>query len=560
MRLKYFETSPWPKYYFHVDEGVELVQEIFMPRGTSCVVVTFRLEGALRDAKLEIRPFISGRNYHALQRENSELSFTPEEENGVVRFHTYPSVPKLSFLSNGEYRHQPNWYRNFEYSAEAERGLDSLEDLAAPGIFSFNLKNEAILIGYAGDSWSLKSGENIEETLAVLRMHERTRREKLGPPVVRAAEQYLSARGGGKTIIAGYPWFQDWGRDTFISIRGLCISTGRLDEALHILRAWAPFVSRGILPNRFPENGGEPEYNSVDAALWFVIAAGHLFDAFWRRGTTLPNSDVQRFRVAIEDILLGFSEGTLHGIRLDSDGLVAAGEPGVQLTWMDAKIGDRVITPRIGKAVEINALWLNALRIARYFSRRFDDVLARGLESFNSKFWNEADQCLYDVIDEDHQPGQVDRSFRPNQIFAAGGLPLTILEPARAKKVVDAVEKKLLVPIGLRTLSPDDPRYVGRYEGSLEARDNAYHQGTVWPWLLGPFVEAWVKSRGRTPDSKVEAKRRFLTPLHAHLSSAGLGHVSEIADGDAPHTPRGCPFQAWSLAELLRLENEVLAP
>ncbi len=579
-RLKYFESEPWPKFVFALEDGVQLIQEIFIPRGTSCVVVTFRLEGMLRDARLQVRPFISGRNYHALHQENSELDFSAVENDGIVGFQTYPSVPKLNFLSNGEYRHQPDWYRNFEYPEESARGLNSAEDLAAPGTFTFDLKREAILIAYAGDSFSLKSSDELPETLAVLRMHERTRRERLGGPLERAADHYPVARWIGpgrpesaeslalpsrdprigRTIIAGYPWFQDWGRDTFISIRGLCISTGRLDEALRILRAWAPFVSRGILPNRFPEDAGEPEYNSVDSALWFVIAVGHLFDAYWRKGTTLPTTDVQRFRVAIEEILTGYSEGTRHNIRLDSDGLIAAGELGLQLTWMDAKIGERVITPRIGKPVEIQALWLNALRIARYFSRRFDEVLARGLESFNAKFWNEVDQCLYDVIDEEHQPGQVDRSIRPNQLFAAGGLPLTIVESARAKKILETVEKKLLTPIGLRTLPQDDPRYVGRYQGSLEARDEAYHQGTVWPWLLGPFVEAWVKAHGKTPDAKTRARAQFIVPLQQHFSVAGIGHISELADGDAPHTPRGCPFQAWSLAELLRLEKEVLAP
>jgi predicted glycogen debranching enzyme len=314
------------------------------------------------------------------------------------------------------------------------------------------------------------------------------------------------------------------------------------------------------LPNRFPDDGSDPEYNSVDAALWFVIAVGHLFDAYWRKGSSLPGGDIARFRQAIEDILSGYAEGTRHGIRLDQDGLISAGEPGQQLTWMDAKVGDWVVTPRIGKPVEIQALWLNALRIARYFSRRWDDMLAKGLESFNEKFWNTDGEYLYDVIDEDHRPGQVDRSFRPNQIFAAGGLPLNLLDPKRAKKVVDAVEAKLWTPLGLRTLAPMDSRYSPIYYGGQHERDGAYHQGTVWPWLLGPFVEAWVKSRGKLPSAKEEARKKFITPLLAHLSEAGIDHISEIADGAPPHTPRGCPFQAWSVGELLRLELEVLAP
>jgi predicted glycogen debranching enzyme len=242
-----------------------------------------------------------------------------------------------------------------------------------------------------------------------------------------------------------------------------------------------------------------------------------------------------------------------------ADGLLRAGAPGVQLTWMDAKIGERVITPRIGKPVEIQALWLNALRIGVGLGVAFESEWERGRAAFLARFWSDETGALADVVDADHVPGRVDLSFRPNQVLAVGGLPHPLLEGDRARRIVDAVESRLLTPLGLRSLAPGEPGYRRRYEGGVVERDEAYHQGTVWPWLAGPFVEAWVRVRGGTPEAKQEARERFVAPLRRHLGDAGLGHVSEVADADAPHRPGGCPFQAWSLGELLRLEHEVLA-
>ncbi len=260
-------------------------------------------------------------------------------------------------------------------------------------------------------------------------------------------------------------------------------------------------------------------------------------------------------RNAVEAILTGYHDGTRFGIRADDDGLLRAGEHGYQLTWMDARVDGREITPRIGKPVEIQALWLNALAIGARFSLRWQPILEKGRRSFEERFWNADGEYLYDVVDCDHQAGTVDGSFRPNQIFAVGGLPLVLLSPEKARKVVDAVEARLLTPLGLRSLAPGEPGYVGHYGGGVAQRDGSYHQGTVWPWLMGPFVEAWVRVRDDSVETKTEAGRRFLMPLIEHLDHAGLGHISEIADGDAPHTPAGCPFQAWSLGELLRLDS-----
>jgi len=256
---------------------------------------------------------------------------------------------------------------------------------------------------------------------------------------------------------------------------------------------------------------------------------------------------------AVEAILAGYSAGTRYRIHVDDDGLLAAGEPGVQLTWMDAKVGDWVVTPRIGKPVEVQALWLNALGIGSGFSERWAALHARARRAFAARFWDEARGHLADVADVDHRPGTVDWTFRPNQIFAVGGLPFAVIEGEQARRVVDAVEARLVTPLGLRSLAPGEPGYTPRYQGGPRERDAAYHQGTVWPWLMGGFVEAWVRVRGGTPAARAEARGRFLEPLLAHLDDAGLAHLPEIADGDPPHAPRGCPFQAWSVGEALRL-------
>ncbi len=337
------------------------------------------------------------------------------------------------------------------------------------------------------------------------------------------------------------------------------MATGRLDVAEEILGSWGLAVSEGMLPNRFPDHGEEPEYNSVDASLWYVIAVGEFVEECQKRSHALRAATKSAFKSAISQILTGYQSGTRYNIRMDDDGLIAAGEPGMQLTWMDAKVDGWVVTPRIGKPVEIQALWINALGVGYDLIPGGEELFDRAFGSFRAKFWNASLGCLYDVIDCDHQPGVVDDSIRPNQIFAAGGLPQSLVDDDQTRRIVDLVEAELWTPLGLRSLAPGDAKYRGRYEGGVWERDGAYHQGTVWCWLIGPFVEAWVRVRGNTPAARREACARFLPSLEAHLQSAGLGHLSEIADGDPPHTPRGCPFQAWSLGEYLRITREVLA-
>jgi predicted glycogen debranching enzyme len=392
-----------------------------------------------------------------------------------------------------------------------------------------------------------------------LRAAEQTRRARFASPLERAAAAYLVGRGAGETIVAGYPWFTDWGRDTFIALRGLCLATGRLDTAREILLEWSGAIADGVLPNRFVDSGEAPEYNAVDASLWYVICVHELLAALEASGRGIARSERDRLRGAVDAILSGYARGARYRIHLDRDGLIAAGEPGVQLTWMDARIGDEVVTPRIGKPVEIQALWWNALVLASAHDARWKALAERARASFAARFWNAQRGILYDVIDVDHVVGNADASFRPNQLFAFGGLPHALLEGERARSVIDACERALWTPLGMRSLAPSEPGYTPHYAGRPERRDRAYHQGTVWPWLLGAFVEGWLRVRGGDPAAQREARERFIAPLVAHLEDAGIGHVSEIADAEPPHTPRGCPFQAWSLAELLRLERGVLA-
>jgi predicted glycogen debranching enzyme len=556
--LESFRYDPWPVWTYRLRNGARIEHELFLLRGLPLVAMRWRLIGEAGLTTLSVRPFLSGRDYHTLHHANPAFRFDHVAAGERLWWTPYDGVPGIGALHTGSYRAEPEWYRSFLYSEERQRGLDCEEDLASPGVFTWRLdRGEAVLILATADALPLRGGAL--ETFARVRGDEESRRRRLGSPLRRAADAYLVRRGSGMTIVAGYPWFTDWGRDTFIAMRGLALATGRLLESRSILLQWAGAVSEGMLPNRFVDQGDAPEYNSVDASLWFIVAVHDYLEALKASGATLTREDYRAFANAVLAIIAGYRRGTRYGIRLDRDGLLAAGEPGVQLTWMDAKVGDWVVTPRIGKPVEVQALWLNALRIAEAFTTEYRTTLQLGLRSFHARFWNAADGCLYDVVDPDHQPGAVDASVRPNQLLAVGGLPFAVADASVARRIVDTVEARLLTPLGLRTLAADDARYAPHYQGDVRARDGAYHQGTTWPWLLGPFVEAWVRVRGGGLAVRREARRRFLEPLLAHLGQAGLGHVSEIADAEPPHTPRGCPFQAWSVGEALRLDVKVLA-
>ena len=560
VELADFTIEPWPSVRYVTASGLVVTQELFALHGSPTLLMRFRAQGNTRGVKLCLRPFLSGRDFHALQRENGNFNFEPEQRGARLRFSPYPGVPSFDLLSNGTYRHAPEWYRNFRYLEEQERGLDCDEDLAAPGILTFELSaGDAIWICTAHTPGrALPDDLGAEACFERCASEERARRAAFPSALERASDSYLVSRGQGRTIIAGYPWFGDWGRDTFIALRGLCLATGRCAEARDILVEWSRVVSEGMLPNLFPDGAGEPEYNSVDASLWYVLAASELLRDP-RATPVLSVADRAALREAILAIVAGYAKGTRFGIRRAADGLLACGVPGVQLTWMDAKVASYCVTPRIGKPVEIQALWINALSAAMALAPEYTSFYELAQASFATRFWNEQTGSLNDVVDVDHQPGLVDASVRPNQIFAAGGLPVSLLSSERAKRVVAAVERQLLAPIGLRTLAASERGYAPHYTGGVWQRDTSYHQGTVWPWLMGPFVEAWLKSRGGTGEAKREAERRFIAPLTLHLRRAGIGHVSEITDAEAPYTPRGCPFQAWSIAELLRLTRVLVA-
>ncbi len=534
-RLVTFDWHPWPRWEWALEDGTRIAGELAIAPGRPLVLLRWTRIAGDGPARLVVRPLLAPRDYHSLHHENAAFRFAAQLRGQSVCWQPYDGVPAIRALANARYDHAPDWYRNFLYAWERERGLDYEEDLATPGSFTFDLAAGPAALALAAGELEGDARELVDRTFAA----ERQRRAAFGSPLHRAADAYIVARGRGKTIIAGYPWFADWGRDTFVSLRGL--SVGRREVAREILVQWASTVSEGMLPNRYSEHDDQPEYNSVDAALWFVIAA-HACDP-----------DEPALARAIQQIVDGYMRGTRHGIRADADGLLACGEPGLQLTWMDAKVGGEVITPRIGKPVEVQALWCNALAIA---GRR--DAFERARASLVEKFWDPARRQLYDVIDCDHVAGRVDPTCRPNQLFAVGGLPLQLVDGERARAIVAAVERVLWTPAGPRSLAPSDERYHGRYVGGREQRDRSYHNGPAWPWLTGAFVEAWVRVRGGGPDVIAEARTRFFTPLLARLELAGLGHLSEICDGDPPWRPVGCPFQAWSMAELLRLDEVVL--
>jgi predicted glycogen debranching enzyme len=569
-RVQSFECEPWPRWRYKIYDNLVIEQELFVPKGESAVFISWRVINATDEVPitLNVRPFLSGRDFHSTHHENGAFKFSAEQNGERVTFRSYDGVPAVIAYSNGQYAHDPTWYRNFLYSEELARGLDAAEDLASPGVFRFSLSEKPAVLKLSAVAGGADPGrpaspmpatESIETRHAQIRTIEQGRRNYFSTPLERSADAYLVKRRKGKTLIAGYPWFGDWGRDTFIALRGLCIATSRLEEARDILLQWGGTVSQGMLPNRFPDQGEQPEFNSVDASLWYIIAVNDYLLAAGKHATLTDDCHTKKLSAAVEAILTGYNEGTRFGIRADRDGLLSAGERGQQLTWMDARVDGREITPRIGKPVEIQALWLNALAVGAKFSARWETLFEKGRVAFENKFWNEHAGFLADVIDCDHQAGVVDLTFRPNQIFAVGGLPLTLLSKEKACRVVDAVEMLLLTPLGLRSLAPGEAGYAPRYQGDSRARDSVYHQGPVWPWLIGPFVEAWVRVHGANAAARKEARARFLPPLYEHLNHAGLGHISEICDAEAPHAPRGCPFQAWSLGELLRLEHSVLA-
>lgn len=547
-----FRLDPFPVWTFDVG-GVAIEKKLFMVHGENSTVAKWSLikHGKKKgpSVTLELRPLVAFRDHHHLRHEVADLTNKFSVEDSDARI----SVGDLSihlFSNAHAIERTGHWYRNFEYAIEQERGFDFLEDLYQPCMLVFDLSEPAAVAASTvtrpiADVGALERAE-VQRRKSLVKMS--GAKGDLAKQLVSAADQFVVDRGEGKTVIAGYPWFSDWGRDTMIALPGLTLSTNRPEIAKGILLEFSKHVSEGMLPNRFPDEGEEPEYNTVDATLWY-------FEAI--RAYVEKTGDLEFVRTELYEILVEIIDwhirGTRYNIHVDTDGLLYAGEPGVQLTWMDAKIGDWVVTPRTGKPVEIEALWYNALCIMSEFAKEFADearhkqfaeMASVVRESFNGQFWNGDLECLFDVISGDER----DPSIRPNQIFAVS-LHHSILNGDRAKKVVEKVAAELLTPVGLRSLSPNDPRYVRTYIGTPRDRDSAYHQGTVWAWLIGPFIDAYRKTR-KTRNQEIAA---LLNGFEDHLSAAMVGQVSEIFDGEPPHNPRGCAAQAWSVAELLRV-------
>jgi len=552
-----FDHLPWPTWVHAFDDGTRVSTEIMVPRGHGAVLMRWRLLDKGVANKLNVRLFMSALSMHELQREQEGLRFDMQQDGDKLRWVPEGDAPTTVAWTNAEYKHEPHWYSNFLYLEERSRGLDCEEDLLSTGILSWDLRQgDALLLLGAPpyDSDLLETDVSLEDCASSICDLEQLRRHALGA-MDRAAESYLVDRGEHKTVIAGYPWLVEHGRDTFVALRGLCLTRDRLDPAGAVLLNWASALVGGMLPSRYAGKGTTPEYSSVDASLWFAIAVADYTAALADADKPLTDEVTTRLRQVVEEVLDLYTAGTKYGIKVDEDGLLAAGEPEVQLTWMDAKVGNWAVTPRIGKPIEVQCLWLNALAFAAGFEPRFTKLYQRGIEAFRRRFFDAVLGYAYDVVDVDHVRGEVDTRMRPSQILAVGGLPLTLLEEEPARRVVDAVEQKLWTPMGLRSLDPEAPEYEPHHVGDILERDGSYHQGTVWPWLAGPFIDAWLRVRGNTEAARAEARERFLPAMRAHLSEAGLGHVSEVADGDPPHPARGGPFQAWSVGEWLRVEK-----
>lgn len=555
--IKEFKKDLFPEFTYEAN-GFVIRKTIAMLHGENTTVIIYNVLQAPSSFTFKLLPLISGRDYHALHKANDVFNKACTFEDGIFTTQPYPSSPEI-FISipNASLRKDPNWFYQFDYAVDRYRGLECEEDLFNHGTFSLSLN--------AGDSFGvILSTENPSGRDAFdLYEQERIRRVQLleGKPanstvqqLTLSANQFIVQRSESlKTVIAGYHWFTDWGRDTMIALPGLCLTTGKFDDAKRIIKAFAESVQNGMIPNRFKDGDEAPEYNNVDGTLWFFIAVHRYLQTTQDRNFVL-----NEVLPVLKDIIDHHFNGTLYNIKVDTDGLLYAGETGQQLTWMDAKVGDWVVTPRMGKPVEIQALWYNCLKIfaslldANYQSQdaaAMEEAAQKAKETFAARFWNQDGNCLYDLIDEHDQPNA---AIRPNQLFAIS-LPFQLLEGEKAQAVFNCVEEHLYTPVGLRSLSPQDQNYYGTYQGDWRRRDASYHQGTVWSWLLGPYVDVMMRVSG---DHAYRLSQKVIYNFAYHLEESCIGSVSEIFDGDAPHHPRGCIAQAWGVSEVLRVIDE----
>lgn len=561
-----------PVWRYQVD-GIVLEKSVFLVHQQNTVHVTYRLLEGPECVGLELLPAVHFRPHDAPVSTPLPDDFQFHAAQNRYQISAGPQLPDLRMQLHGQraaFTFEPQTITRLFYRTEESRGYESQGDLWSPGCFRVDLRkgNDANLVA-STESWEILEALHPEEAARA----ERERRARLlARPVPRAhedvarelvlaADQFIirpvgrrenaaamEAAGDERSITAGYHWFTDWGRDTMISLEGLALITGRHAEARRILQNFACHIRHGLIPNLFPEGQSEGVYHTADATLWFFHALARYL------AHTDDQATLRLLLPRLRDVLDHHLRGTLFGIGVDpSDGLLRQGAKGYQLTWMDAKVGDWVVTPRQGKAVEINALWYNALRLMERWVGQLEDQQAaqplreladRVKDSFNRRFWYEPDSYLYDVVDG---PEGNDSSCRPNQILSFT-LDYPVLDERRWESVLRIVRQELWTPFGLRSLSPHHPVFHAHCDGDLRARDAAYHQGTVWAWLIGPFVDAWL----RVHPQERHGAREFLRGFEEHLDEACIGTISEIFDAAPPHTPRGCVAQAWSVAEVLR--------
>jgi len=549
----------------------QLEKRIFMPSGANTTYVLYRLVRASSSVELSIKVLADYGDEHCVTVGRTRPMDVTQVEHGLQVVASEGATPFYVLSDSATAMPVHDWYRNFDLAAERARGLPDRTDHFFAGEFRATIAPGGSLTIVASTAATpplngeVALAKRQSETGALLdrffAANDATA-QVTSPAVqqlVLAADQFIAARplpeaADAKTILAGYPWFSDWGRDTMIALPGLCLATGRPWLARNILRTFSRFVSEGMLPNRFPSAGEAPAYNTVDAALWYLEAVRQYFEA------TSDIGMLHELLPVLEGIIDAHVRGTRYNIHVDpADGLLFAGEAGVQLTWMDAKVGDRVVTPRIGKPVEVNALWLNAAAMMARFARtlgqnaaRYEELAERARTGF-ARFWNLEKKFCFDVIDAPGSPDGKDAALRPNQIFAVS-LPETALAPEQQRAVVDVCARELLTSFGLRSLGRNEPGYQGRYAGSPEERDGAYHQGTVWGWLLGPFALAHFRVYGNAAEAM-----SFLEPMFGQIHAAGLGTAGEIFDGDQPFAPNGCIAQAWTVGETLRAWRAITA-
>ncbi|MCL6578073.1 MAG: amylo-alpha-1,6-glucosidase [Candidatus Bathyarchaeota archaeon] len=576
--LKEFSIMPFPKYFYSV-QNVEIQKTIFMPYAKNATIAIYKiLNKNTSDIKIRIFPLINWRHIHSVtDRWKISWEFATKHENKEVNMHF--DIPKSVLVmkaTNGHYHNAGRWIEKLHYREEAARGESCLDDCYQPGYFEVDAKanksEDFAIIAVADksedvaqkilaemplttyDAEMLSEQEMARHEAYLTRFYENYEGISRGDWldwIILATDAFLVKGTDDKqrSIIAGYPWFGAWGRDTFVSLPGLLLVTGRFEDAKKVFLTFKNYCKQGLIPNCLPEQTEPPAYNTVDATLWFVNAILQYLkytedfrfvqDQLWE---TLKNIVESHFK------------GTAFEIHVANDGLLSHGP---QLTWMDVAINGQPLTPRVGKAVEVQALWYNALKTMELLASKFKEgseaekylqMAEKAKKSFAEKFWDSEKSCLFDVVNENTR----DDSLRPNQIIAVS-LDFTMLDKMKNEKIVDAIHRELLTPYGLRTLARSDPRYVGVYAGDRNSRDRAYHNGTVWPWLLGTFVTAFLKTKGYVEYRHEYALKNFILPLFTEqVLKAGLGTINEIFDGEPPHTPRGCIAQAWSVAEPLR--------